>query len=76
MARRRERELRDLVEGVVVDFPGMTYRIEIARHVRIFLTLGGKSRFAIVPSSPSDHRGNQNNIMTIRRVAREISNDR
>lgn len=73
---RRDKELRDAIERVTAGFPGMEYRVEQGKHIRVILILNGKSRFALVPTSGSDHRGMRNNIMVIRRVAREIANDR
>lgn len=70
------RQLCEIVEEILSDYPGMTYRLEHRKHIHVVLMMGNKSRYAVYPKSASDHRAILNGKAIIRKIAREISNDR
>jgi hypothetical protein len=56
------------IDAELAEWPGVEARREHAsKHMRLVLSYGGKERFVIYPSTPSDHRGQLNKIRDIRK---------
>lgn len=70
------RKLRTVVDEITAEYPGVTVEITVAKHYRITFRYNGRSRFAIAPASPSDRRGELNMRSTLRKVLRELTNDK
>lgn len=57
----------------LANHPGVTARMEHGRkHHRLFLMIGGRSRFVTLSASASDWRAQRNQIGDMRRVIREL----
>jgi hypothetical protein len=61
------KEMMQKIEAELKQWPGIEGRFEKrAPHPRLHLTFGKRTRFVVIPGSPSDKRGLLNKIRDIR----------
>lgn len=69
MTRKTFEALRREIEG---SYPGVRADFEPGNHHRMTLHYRGRSRFVIIPGSPSDRRNFQNTLRDARRELRNL----
>lgn len=61
----------------LIAWPGVTWRAEYAgKHVKLFLSFDGRTRFVVRSKTLSDHRGIRNHVGDIKRTLRLLGAER